>query len=431
MSQGYFTLDDVIESSKSNANGVVLYADTNDVNDIKGQKPVTYIKLRYVDNKGKKHKFPKVKFTNVATSSGARLTYGADVDKTKAVQINITEMKKCDIEGGDFVAKPKLPHDGKNLTDEQKKENDAAIQKAKAKMDKKITGIEDSTRKFVQVLDILHNSYVHECKRLKKDEKKLDFKLKKDRKSKDIPVNVIKQSARTEEKSNGDEVTIDLDTPVYRIKLPIFRNDPKKRPDLSKYNGLVGKYRYSKDKDKDKERFDHIVYDLRKSTKKNDYAPVLAKVLHKGVPKDLDVKNVSAFITYKSLITGSLYLADICSSLFGLSFNCPINEVYVKRHMTVIKTASHAKEELAKARNGDGSDSEEEDDIDVELEEEGEVEGDEEKRKDPKKVKSKSSDERNSDDEDDEDDKPEENNEAEDEGDEELNDDEPVDSDED
>ncbi len=107
---------------------------------------------------------------------------------------------------------------------------------------------------------------------------------------------------------------IPLDTPMYRIKLPLVGNEK-----------LVG--RLNKEK-----VYQPIVFDQRKCTKENKYKEVPAKVVLNGKPVNLDMNNAKHFVSYMSLIGGDITFDDACSSKMGISQLNKFNKIHVVPH---------------------------------------------------------------------------------------------------
>jgi hypothetical protein len=368
MSNFEITLDSIIRSAEVNKGHVLVCDDltSTGVNELKNNKnkdkskpsyDCAFIKIQYVDEFGKKNKYIKIKYSNIITSSKAKLAGNDIASTTNKAQICFMNMNRTDLECGDYVPKPKNLHTGSDLSETQIAENKVSVEKATKKNNKKLDLYLSNNKKFMKVLDILNKAYVHLCNTLISKEKTLDFKLKKDRKAASIVVHSFIQTNRVDEK--GDDVKLEND--IARIKVPIFRNSNK---DLEKYNGQVGRYDYMS------KNFKNIVYDIRKSTGKNDYKLVLAKVKHNGKLCNINSANIGTFITRKSLIAGTISIDSICASSAGLSLSWGFSEILVKRYNTIESHDSHDKSEVAKLRAGGDDDisgsDEDDDDITVE-----------------------------------------------------------------
>ena len=333
--QSTITLDDVIASA-AKYDGSVLEVDYKKIRDLKKLNPksvfdTTYIPLLFKHINGKTMK-AKIKFSEQIIASGAKIPQGSDEDGiAKNLNISFMQLKREDIEGGDYV--PKV----KKTESEQIKEN--------KRVSNNIDRYMENNMKFLKVLDIIDKSYKTACADLKEKSKSLDFLLKKDRKQTDIVVYSMKQSTRINKDTNEDEK---LESPIYRLKVPVCKKDGR--------IGIWSNYN---------NEFKPTVFDARKMTKKNNYQPVAAIVKVDGKSRELDVNNAGSFIVYKSLVGGTILFECIVSSKFGLSLSNSFYDLYVFRHKEKIVTQTISREEILAMRGGE---EEDDDDSDAEVE---------------------------------------------------------------
>ena len=332
--QASISLNDVIESNEKF--GCVLDVDLSKVRDLKKLNPqskydTSYIPLVFKHVNGKTMKV-KVKIMEQIIASGAKAPQSADSKETpKHLQISLMKMARSEIEGGDYVPKEK---------------KDAELQEIENKrVSNNIDRYIDNNEKLIKVLDILDESYKQVCDDLKKN-KSLDFRLKKDRKQTDITVWSIKQSTRLIKETDEE---VPLENPIYRIKLPVCNKNSK--------IGIWSNYH---------NQFKPTVFDTRKMTAKNKYQSVPARVKVGGKLRDLDVSNASSFITYKSLIGGTISFECIVASKFGLSLSNSFYDLYVFRHKSKVVQITLTDAEIIAMRGGCG---EEDDESDAELDE--------------------------------------------------------------
>lgn len=336
--QSSITLDDVLASA-GKYNGCVLVADLKKVRDLKKINPkskfdTAYIPLLFKHVNGKNMKV-KIKFNEQLIASNAKAPQGASDDEApKQLNVAFMCMKRGDIEGGDYVPK------GKETKDEQEKENKRVSDNIQRYM--------ANNEKFINVLNIIDASYKSVCKELMGDENSLPFKIRKDRKAKDIPIWSMKQATRLDKETDVEEK---LENPIYRLKISVCKHKD--------HNGKIGIWSNYHNE------FKPTVFDARKMTKKNNFQPVPAKVKVDGKMRDLDVNTASSFIVYKSLIGGTITFECIVASKFGLSLSNSFYDMYVFRHKTKEEQQTIGRDEILAMRGGC---EEEESDSDPELE---------------------------------------------------------------
>lgn len=347
--QNTISLDDVMASAEKFGSTKVLTYDLKKVRDLKKMNPkatfdTTYIPLLFKHINGKTMG-AKVKFAEQLTSSSAKISQGSDDSKDenkfpKHLNLAFMQMDREDIEGGDYI--PKI----KDNEEDQEKEND--------RVSSNIVRYMGNNKKFLAVLDIIDQSYKTVCKELldlaesdskKKTGRVLDFRLKK---VKGEPtIFSIKQTTRLDKDSNQDE---ELKYPIYRLKIPVCKKDGRM--------GIWSNYY---------EKYKPTVFDARKMTSKNKYQPVPAKVKCQGKLRDLDVNNASSFLTYKSLVGGTINFECVTSSKFGLSLNNSFYNLFVFRHKSKTVQQSMTEEEIVAMRGGGDEESDEESDAELET----------------------------------------------------------------
>lgn len=329
--QKSISLDDVIASESKF--GCVLTYNAKKARDLKTLNPkskydTTYIPLLFKHINGKEMPV-KIKFSEQLIGSSAKAPQGSDEEGIpKHLNISFMQLKRDDVEGGDYVPKEKSSPGLQAIEDKRITDN--------------IDRYMANNIKFIKVLNIIDASYKTVCADIKAKEKTFSFRVRKDRKQTDITVFSIKQETRLDRDTNKDEK---LEQPIYRLKVPVCKKD-----------GRIGVWSNYNNK------FQPTVFDARKMNKKNNYQPVPAKVKVDGKLRDLDVTNASSFIVYKSLIGGNMTFECIVASKFGLSMNNSFYDLYVYRHKTKSSQPTLSKEDIIKMRGGASEDEDEDED---------------------------------------------------------------------
>jgi len=332
--QKSISLDDVLASEAKF--GCVLSYNAKDVRDLKTLNPkskydTTYLPIKFKHVNGSEVPL-KIKISEIMIGSSAKAPQGADEDGIpKHLNIAFMNLKRSDIEGGDYVPNKKSSPELQEVENKRVADN--------------ITRYSDNLKKFVKVLEIVDSSYKKLCEDIKTNEASFSFRVRKDRNQKEINVFSIKQVTRLNRESNKDEK---LENPIFRLKVPVCKNDGRV--------GLWSKYHNS---------FKPIVFDARRMNKKNNYQPVPAKVKVDGKLRDLDVTNASSFISYKSLIGGNITFECIVASKFGLSMNSSFYDLYVYRHKAKSSQNTISKEEIIQMRGGVDENEDEESDVEL------------------------------------------------------------------
>ena len=344
--QNSISLDDVLASHEKF--DCVLTYNIKKVNDLKTKNPkssydVTYIPLLFRHVNGKKMNV-KIKFSEQIIASSAKTPQGDEEGIPKHLNLSFIKMNKEDIEGGDYVPR-EMP--------------DSILQeKEDARMKSNIERYMENNEKFLNVLDIIDNSYKAVCRELEEKADTFNFRIKKDRNQKDITIFSIKQTKRIDRDTNKDEPLTD---PIYRLRIPVCKKD-----------GRIGVWSTYHDK------FRPIVFDARKMTKKNGYTQVPAKVKVDGKYEDLDVNNANEFIAYKSLVGGNISFECVVVSKFGISLNNSFFDLYVYKHKTKMSASTLTREEIIQMRGGIDECEDEEESEDEEV-----GEGDEKENTNP------------------------------------------------
>ena len=332
--QKSISLDDVLASEAKF--GCVLSYNAKDVRDLKTLNPkskydTTYLPIKFKHVNGSEVPL-KIKISEIMIGSSAKAPQGADEDGIpKHLNIAFMNLKRSDIEGGDYVPNKKSSPELQEVENKRVADN--------------ITRYSDNLKKFVKVLEIVDSSYKKLCEDIKTNEASFSFRVRKDRNQKEINVFSIKQVTRLNRESNKDEK---LENPIFRLKVPVCKNDGRV--------GLWSKYHNS---------FKPIVFDARRMNKKNNYQPVPAKVKVDGKLRDLDITNASSFISYKSLIGGNITFECIVASKFGLSMNSSFYDLYVYRHKAKSSQNTISKEEIIQMRGGVDENEDEESDVEL------------------------------------------------------------------
>jgi len=336
--QNPITPENVIESSIKFGRKGVLKPDIKKTRDLKTLNPkskydTTYIPLLFRHGNGKEMPV-KIRFSEQIVASSAKAPQGSDEEGIpKHMNLSFMKLKREDIEGGDYVPKDKPTAELQEIENKRVSDN----------IDRYI----ETNRMFLDVLDIIDESYKAVCAEIISQESTFPFRIRKGRDQKDITVHTIKQTTRLNQETNKDET---LDSPIFRLKIPVCKKD-----------GRIGIWSNYKDE------FKPTVFDARKMTKKNNYQPVPAMVKIDGKLRDLDVNNASSFITYKSLIGGQITFECIVASKFGLSMNNSFYELFVYRHKAKAIQSTMTREEIMRMRGGGSEDDESDNEAVVEV----------------------------------------------------------------
>lgn len=357
-SQTQVLVKDVIESAAKYGDENVLIWDPlkfrdNKKNNKTTQRDCTWVPIRFKYINGT-DAILKLKFFKVVTSSAAKSLAQTEGEGKKYMNINFRSVSEEELQVGDNV--PKVM----NSVEEQLIENEKAA--------KVVKELYTSTNDFNKAMEIIDKSYNKICRDMK-DAKSLPFSIKKDKKvdKKNIIVYSIRQTYR-EDKDNEDKdaPTIKLDNPLTRIKL--LYNSKTGYIGIDSWNNTIKGWDFKPN-----------VYDARKIKAKNNFEPVLATVKTNGKSVPLDNNNAKDFITYRSIIGGTIEFSEIVISKFGLSLSNRFGDLYVKRNKSNLKEATFTKDEFKDLIGNDNEDDEESDveviiDNKVEIEESSDLE---------------------------------------------------------
>jgi hypothetical protein len=182
--------------------------------------------------------------------------------------------------------------------------------------------------KFIDATDILANEYedlVSSCV-LDYDGTKFEVQSCK-------TVHNVRQTTR---KASQEEIVADKNLPkaerqIVDKKLPFPNGIKLYRIKLAadlKNGQKIGQFT--------KKGHRYTVFDARKATKKNNYAPVVAKIKIKGKLTDLTTDTAKNFVTYMSLVTGVINFECVCVSSFGISFIAKFRDLHVWPHKPTV-----------------------------------------------------------------------------------------------
>jgi len=205
-----------------------------------------------------------------------------------------------------------------------------------------------NTNLFVEFWECVHLAFVAQAKVLRDSQDEAEFTIAKG-KGKPDPCE-FKQSVRTEGKGKHKK-EIPLPKPLYRAKIPVHSK-----------TGRVGDWNY-------KEESIRPVYDARKSTRKNKFKLVEAKVPdEKGRMVSLKYTNAAQFLTFKSVLSGFVTLKDIAFHMFGISLGTKLTNLCVFSNQSKSKNSGYVEEELQeKVRKRGVSDDDESSDEEQDL----------------------------------------------------------------
>ena len=332
----FITLDQVLASHVKHPNAVLSWHPSNfrDLKKInkKAKFDVTWVTIQFITESGKKVAC-KLKIKSQILASGAKAPQTTEKDDISTFTVQFKSLKREDIEGGDYV--PRI----RETESDQEKENKRVCGNIDTYVDNNV--------KLIQVLDILNASFAKVANEIIAQEKDLKFTVRKDRKKKEITIFPLKQVTRYDDEKRVD---IPLEAPIFRVKIPVYKKD-----------GRIGVWNSYKD------QFRDVVFDARKMTKKNGFKPVPAYV-KKGKKKvPLNRSNVQGYITYKSLVSGTIHFDSATISKAGISFGNKFYDMFIVRHKSAGAVETVTADDISEMRGGLASDDE---GSDVELAEE-------------------------------------------------------------
>lgn len=308
------------------------------------------ILFKKVDDKGDVTKVPVYNYdvdTVLNCSKPSKPSFGDEDNGQKSkVKVMLLAFKRVTLEEvmtGDYVPK-----------DKETKEEQAVENKRMRDLAQKLC---DNTNEFLDAQDAIDEGFKqlfeYICEQFVNDPDQFKFNMAKESnwvikdKKGDIkmfnpPFRSIKQTHRKD--VNNPNKMIPLDTPLYRIKLPVVDNKmqlawPGKEPQ-------------------------DYIFDMRKTmTDKKSKQPKLVEAKIKnaaGTMQSLNVDNVDKFITPRSILNFRLSLPKIAISKAGFSLVNEVKQMIVKRHKssTSQRDACISNETLSMMQNADSDDEE-------------------------------------------------------------------------
>jgi hypothetical protein len=345
MSSKSITAEDVIASNEKNPGSVLTWSPEKfrDLKKLDKQAifDVTWVNILFLTVSGKKVPC-RLKINNVILGSGAKPPQTKDEGDISNFNIQFKKFLREEIEGGDYVPRVRKTPEAQVIED--------------ARVSKNIDDYMANNDILIKALDIIQTSFIKVAKEIIEadKEKKLKFTVRKDRKIKEIPICMIKQSSRYDEEKREE---VALESAIFRVKLPVYKKD-----------GRIGQW------NKFKDEFREIVFDARKMTDKNGFKPVPAYVKKGKKKMPLDRKNVEGFITYKSLISGSINFDSATISKAGISLGNKFYDMYIIRHRSTNTKETVTINEIADMRSGLASDDEGSDEEIADVKDEDEKE---------------------------------------------------------
>jgi hypothetical protein len=292
----------------------------------------------------------KLEFENVLVGSKPSLpNKDDDPEKAKCMLTMFKELGIEVIRSGDYV--PKV------------KENDADQTKENRRVDEMTQILYDNTKLFVKGLDYIAAGFQimaeHLCEEFINTPDKFIFNMVKEAnwvikdKSGEIkmfnpPIRSIRQTHRKDDKNPNR--TIKLDAPLYRLKMPVV-------------NGKLLKSWNAKGAQKNEE----YIYDARKTVfnKRSGEPTLVYAKIRDPITKSQNspsIKNIGDFITYKSIISGTLELPKFSISKQGISLVQGFTQLIVKTHRSQQQKDVSIKTSTLAFMKGESSDDEDTED---------------------------------------------------------------------
>jgi hypothetical protein len=293
---------------------------------VSGKYDATWVPLYFkkADDKGNVNKVQinALEIQNVLNSSKPTKpsTEGNDNNKIKNLLMVFKRVTPEEVRTGDYL--PKI----KNTPEEQELAN--------KKAEETVHMLCNNTNELADILDAIDEGFSKLCEKIKEEfiqnPNQFKFNMAKDKnwvisdKSGNIKmfnpsIRSIKQINRKDE--NNPNKSIPLDTPIYRLKLPVYENK------------MVLSWRNKTGGQETKE----YIYDARKSTFDRNNTPILVPAKIKtasGISQSLTVDNVDKFVTNRSAVSLRLKLPKLVISKQGFSLVNEITQLVVKRHKT-------------------------------------------------------------------------------------------------
>lgn len=197
----------------------------------------------------------------------------------------------------------------------------------------------NNTTEFARFAECVAKAFEENTQKLIGMQDQCEFTIDKVKKGNPVICSIMQDKVETGEGKNA-KVEI-LDPPLFRFTIPVHKS------------GKVGKHNYKKDE------FEPVVYDIRKSTKKNKFAKVPAKVKdEKGKMRLLTYQTAGSFITFKSVVTGSVTLKDMATHMFGISLSNELTDMSIYPNESESRNDGFD-EQAAKKMKRHGSDEDE------------------------------------------------------------------------
>jgi len=281
MATSFITPEEIIELKKQYPNECLFTLEPSKTKSNRNTDFPTY----YVPFTCKRLKGPPtslhLKIVLQILASGAKITAGQTVETATDVRIMFRKLSKEDFDNTEYDPE-------------------------------KIPELLERNHKLIQAFEIISDEYVKMVENQVYTYKGKEFI----RKNKTIfPFGqAYREATQAERESNSELMTEDgkikLDYVLYRISIPVVKDTKK-----------LG-YQYAN-------THQYVVFDARKSNKKNNYKCVPAMVKNDGKYYDLTVSNADQFITSRSLVGGTIRFSQICLSKSGISLLKSITNLHV------------------------------------------------------------------------------------------------------
>jgi hypothetical protein len=346
---------DIFEWDHKNASDNITNHKAKGVN---GKFDATWVPLYFkkIDDQGNmtKVQITSLDVANVLNSSKPSKPSIENEDNNNKIKCMLIVFKRVtpeEVRTGDYL--PKI----KNTVEEQEVEN--------KRVDELVQMLCDNTNELADAQDAIDEGFKILGEKISeeyvKNSDQFKFNMAKEKnwvitdKSGNIkmfnpPIRSIKQTHRKDEKNPNK--TIPLDTPIYRLKLPV--TDNKMLISWRSKSGVQETAEY--------------IYDARKTIfDKRTNHPTLVPAKIKNVYgnlQSLTVDNVDKFITNRSILSFRLSMPKLVISKQGISLVNEIKQLVVKRHKSVsVQRESCVSSLTLAAIKGSESDNDNDDDV--------------------------------------------------------------------
>lgn len=321
MSNTSFTPKDIIASKKKHgAESRLFKVDVTNTKKNKNPKQPTFYIPASFKNVAGKYQPLNLKYVRQLISSNAKLPHGVEANDAKFLNVSFKKLELKDLESTEYP--------------EDKKE-----------------GLLTSNTEFIEALNIIADEYLTCVKEDILGAKSDKFRVI------DRKINCFRQDRRV---ASADDEGVDEDgkvpmDPIYRIHL---KADPETK-----------KLGFNSDRG-----FQYVVFDMRKSEKeaKDTGKPkrdIVARVMVKGKPTDLNINNAKHFVSFMSLTSGNIFFECVCLSKSGVSLMCRFRNLHVWRHKTMKQEAIGDDDRDDMAAYGYRAADGEDEDLDVNVDE--------------------------------------------------------------